>query len=470
VRVLLIKPDNPNIYKHGPQASVVYPPLGLEYLAAYISDIADVRIIDNRIKGINLQVMKQMIEEFQPDFVGISLNYSSQISIARTIARIVKNYGSQTILGGWHPTLAPNETLEFKSIDIVVRGEGEITLRELLQKGSPIGIAGLSYKHNGTLIHNPDRELLDLKTIHAPTRQFRTAAANTTYTFFGFPVDSIETGRGCPFSCNFCAIHHFYRKTYRRRSTKDIIKELQSKEIEKRSNFIFIVDDNFVVNRKSVVELCDAIIKTGVRKYFITQARVDTIVKYPEVFEKMAEAGFFYLFLGIESFSDRTLETLNKQTKYSQIKSAIKILHDLGYIVHGNIILGANIDDTRKDLESTINIARSLDIDIPTFSLMTPFPGTELMKQAVRDDLLLTKDWKDYNWSVPVLKYPNLTSEDLSYYIKKATHELVSFKSAMVGINRFIKNRGLSYHAARISPVDLINMVFQVIKNLRTLI
>jgi radical SAM superfamily enzyme YgiQ (UPF0313 family) len=158
VRVLLIKPDNPNIYKHGPQASVVYPPLGLEYLAAYISDIADVRIIDNRIKGINLQVMKQMIEEFQPDFVGISLNYSSQISIARTIARIVKNYGSQTILGGWHPTLAPNETLEFKSIDIVVRGEGEITLRELLQKGSPIGIAGLSYKHNGTLIHNPDRE------------------------------------------------------------------------------------------------------------------------------------------------------------------------------------------------------------------------------------------------------------------------------------------------------------------------
>ena len=470
LRVLLIKPDNPNVYKHGPQASIVYPPLGLEYLAAYISDIAEVRIIDNRIKEINLKDIEATTEEYQPDFVGISLNYSSQISMARTIARIAKKHNSQTIVGGWHPTLAPNETLEFKSFDIVVRGEGEVTLRELLQKGTPVGVLGLSYKQNGALIHNPDRELIDLKTIRAPSRQFRTPAANALYNFFGFPVDSIETGRGCPFSCNFCAIHHFYRKTYRRRTTRDIINELKSKEVDKRSNFIFVVDDNFVVNKKLVVELCDAIVKTSIRKYFITQVRVDTIVRDPEVFEKMAEAGFFYLFLGIESFSNRTLTSLNKQTEYNQIKSAIRILHDLGYIIHGNIILGANIDDTKKDLESTIKIAGSLDIDIPTFSLMTPFPGTELMRQAERDDLLLTKDWNDYNWSVPVLRYPNLTSEDLSYYIKKATHDLTSFKKAMVGINRFIKNRGLNYHAARLSPIDLINMIFQIVKNVRTLL
>ena len=365
MRVLFIKPDNPDVFKHGPQGSIVYPPLGLEYLAASISDIADIRILDNRTKEINLKVIDKTIEAFQPEFVGISVNYSSQINITRKIARIAKKHGSQTIVGGWHPTLAPNETLEFESIDIVVRGEGEITIRELIQNRSPIGISGLSYKQNGKLIQNPDRELMDLKTIHAPNRQFRTAAANASYSFFGFPVDSIETGRGCPFSCNFCAIHHFYRKTYRRRATQDIIKELQSKEIKKRSSFVFIVDDNFVVDRKSVVELCDAIIKTGIRKYFITQARVDTVVQYPEVFEKMVDAGFFYLFLGLESFSDHTLQTLNKQIKFKQIKSAIKILHDLGYIIQGNIILGANIEDTKQDLESTIEIARSLYIDIP---------------------------------------------------------------------------------------------------------
>ncbi|MBA7642340.1 hypothetical protein ES703_50030 [subsurface metagenome] len=265
-------------------------------------------------------------------------------------------------------------------------------------------------------------------------------------------------------------IPYFYKKTYRRRANQDIINELQSFEIKKRSSFVFIVDDNFIVDRKSVVELCDAIIRNSIKKYFITQARVDTIVKYPKIFEKMADAGFFYLFLGLESFSDQTLEKLNKRIKFRQIKLAIKILHDLGYIIQGNIILGANIEDTKQDLESTIEIARSLEIDVPTFSLMTPFPGTKLMEQALREDLLLTKDWKDYNWSVPVLKYQNLSSDDLSYYLTKANEELLSFKKAMSGITRFIRSRGLSYHTSRISPVDIFNVIFQILKNLKTLL
>ncbi|TKJ18469.1 MAG: hypothetical protein CEE43_17860 [Promethearchaeota archaeon Loki_b32] len=470
MRVLLVKPDNPNVYKHGPQASIVYPPLGLEYIAANIDDIADVRIIDRRTKSLNLNVFSKIIEQFQPDYVGISVNYSSQIYVSHRIASIAKTYGSRTVVGGWHPTLVPSETLEFKSFDIVVRGEGEITMRELIQSDSPIGVAGLSYKRNGKQIHNPDRELIDLKHIQSPNRQFRSASAKKTYNFFGFPVDSIETGRGCPFTCNFCCIPYFYKKTYRRRANQDIINELQSFEIKKRSSIVFIVDDNFIVDRKSVVELCDAIIRNSIKKYFITQARVDTIVKYPKIFEKMADAGFFYLFLGLESFSDQTLEKLNKRIGFSQIKLAIKILHDLGYIIQGNIILGANIEDTNQDLESTIEIAKSLDIDIPTFSLMTPFPGTKLMEQALKEDLLLTKDWKDYNWSVPVLKYQNLSSDDLNYYLTKANEELLSFKKAMSGIKRFIRSRGLSYHTSRISPVDIFNVVFQILKNLKTLL
>ncbi|MCK4481204.1 MAG: B12-binding domain-containing radical SAM protein [Candidatus Lokiarchaeota archaeon] len=470
MRVLLVKPDNPNVYKHGPQASIVYPPLGLEYIAANIDDIADVRIIDRRTKSLSLNIFGKIIEQFQPDYVGISVNYSSQIYVSHRIAGIAKTYGSRTVVGGWHPTLVPSETLEFKSFDIVVRGEGEITMRELIQSDSPIGVAGLSYKRNGKQIHNPDRELMDLKHIQSPNRQFRSASAKKTYNFFGFPVDSIETGRGCPFTCNFCCIPYFYKKTYRRRANQDIINELQSFEIKKRSSFVFIVDDNFIVDRKSVVELCDAIIRNSIKKYFITQARVDTIVKYPKIFEKMADAGFFYLFLGLESFSDQTLEKLNKRIKFRQIKLAIKILHDLGYIIQGNIILGANIEDTKQDLESTIEIARSLEIDVPTFSLMTPFPGTKLMEQALREDLLLTKDWKDYNWSVPVLKYQNLSSDDLSYYLTKANEELLSFKKAMSGITRFIRSRGLSYHTSRISPVDIFNVIFQILKNLKTLL
>ena len=428
-------------------------------------DIADVRIIDNRLNTVNLKVIEKTIEEFQPDYVGISCNYTSQIYIARRIASIAKIHGSRTVIGGWHPTLAAVETLKFQSVDIVVRGEGENTFRELIQNNSPIGIPGLSYKQDGRQIHNPDRELRNLNHTRLPARQFRSAIARATYNFFGFPADCIETSRGCPYSCNFCSIHHFYKNTYRRRKIKDIIRELNSNEIKNRVHLIFIIDDNFFVDPNFVMKLCDAIINNGINKYFMAQVRVDTIVNHPEVYKKMADAGFFYLFLGLESFSDKTLEKLNKRLKFKEIKSALRILHDLGYIIQGNIIIGATLEDTRRDIESTIEIAKSLDIDLLSFSLLTPFPGTKLMEKILSENRLLSKNWNDFNLSVPVIKYPHLSSEDLTYYLKKAYKEANSLKKPLQGIIRLLRTRRLKFHISRISPFDIFKLIPKMTKN-----
>ncbi|MHA1477198.1 MAG: B12-binding domain-containing radical SAM protein, partial [Promethearchaeota archaeon] len=150
----------------------------------------------------------------------------------------------------------------------------------------------LSYKQDGKQVHNPNRELMNLKHIRPPSRHFRSVAAKKTYNFFGIPVDCIETSRGCPYSCNFCSIHHFFRGKYRQHAIRDIIKELQSIKIRNRARLIYIIDDNFVVDHKFVMELSNAIIKSRINKYFMTQVRVDMIVNHPEVFEKMADAGF----------------------------------------------------------------------------------------------------------------------------------------------------------------------------------
>ncbi len=455
---------------YGPQASILFPPLGLEYIAAYIKDIVDVRILDNRLKTVNLKVIEKKIEQFQPDYVGISCNHSPQIYSVRRIASIAKKYGSRTVVGGWHPTLVPEETLESHSVDIIVRGEGEITFRELIQNNSPIGISGLSYKQNGKQIHNPDRELMNLKQIRSPLHHLRSATALANYNFFGLSVDCLETSRGCPYSCNFCSIHYFYKNTYRKRKIQDVIKELHSIEINNRVSIIYFIDDNFVGNRKFVIELCDAIIQNGINKYFMAQVRVDTIVNHPEILKKMADAGFIYLFLGLESFSDRTLERLNKRITFKQIKSALRILHDLGYIIQGSIILGANIEDTKQDLETTIKIAKTLDIDLPIFSLLTPFPGTKLMEQVLKEDLLLSRDWRDFNWSVPVFKYQHLSSDDLSYYLKKAYEEILSLKRVWQGIRRLIRTRGVKFHILRMNPTDMFNMIPKMIKNLGNLL
>ena len=470
LRILLIKPSYSNVYKWGPQTDILTPPLGLEYIAAYIEDIADVRIIDCRLETVNLKVIDKEIEQFQPDYVGISWSFSSQIDFTRRIASIAKTHGCRTVVGGWHPTLVPRETLGFHSIDIIVRGEGEISFRELIQNDSPIGIPSISYKQDGKQIHNPDRELMNLKHIWPPARHFRSVAAKKAYNFFGIPVDCIETSRGCPYSCNFCCIHHFHRKKYRQHSIRDIIKELHSSEIRKRASLIYIIDDNFVVNPKFVIELCDTIIQSRINKYFMTQVRVDMIVNHPEVFEKMAEAGFIYLFLGLESFSDGTLEKLNKQIEFKQIKSALKILHDLGFIVHGNIILGANLEDTKQDIESTIEIAKNMDVDLLTYSLLTPFPGTKLWEHVLSEDLLLTRDWHEFNWSRPIIKYPYLSSDDLSNYLSKAYKETMSFSRPWQGLRRLVNIRGLKFNLLRIDPIDIFKMYFKMLSNLRKIL
>ena len=247
---------------------------------------------------------------------------------------------------------------------------------------------------------------------------------------------------------------------------KNIIKELKSNEIKNRACIIFIVDDNFFVDRKFVMALCDAIINKGIKKYFMAQIRVDMIVKYPEILKKMANAGFIYLFLGLESFSDRTLEKLNKRLNFKQIKSALRILHDLGYFIQGNIIIGATLEDTKQDIESTIEIAKNLDIDLLSYSLLTPFPGTKLMEKVINDDILLSRDWNDFNWSVPVIKYPHLSSDDLSYYLSKAYKETSSLKKPFRGIRMLFLKRGMKFHISRISPVDIFKLISRMIRNL----
>ena len=466
LRVLLISPYYSYDSTLGPHDSIVLPPLGLEIIASHISDLAEVRIVDNRLHKMDSKKIEKIMSKFNPHYVGISCNYTSQIYIVYKLASIAKAQGSQVVVGGWHPTVTVNETLSHRSIDIVVRGEGELTFRELIQMKDPANVKGLSYKKRSKIIHNPDRPFQDIKYLELPSRKLRSFNARNTYNYLGFPIDCIETSRGCPYSCDFCSIHNFYKGAYRHREISEIINEIKSKEVMNHSGFIFITDDNFMVNKKYVMELCSAIISNKIIKYFIAQVRVDSVVNHPDVFKKMAEAGFVYLFLGIESFSDKTLKKRNKQLEFKQIKKAIKLLHNWGYIIHGNIIIGADLDDTADDLESTIKIAKNIDIDIPSFSLLTPFPGTELMEIVKKRNLLSNRDWHSYNWSVPVINYPNLTFNDLKYYLKMAYHEVSAFSHAIRIFKAMIKVHGLKFHMFRLGSPPIIKGIPSMIKTI----
>lgn len=462
MRVLLVMPDYPKNFRYGPKTRITFSPLGLEYIAAHIQDIADTRIFDNRFS--DLKKLEREITDFQPDYVGISVNFSFQIYHANAIAKMAKENGSTTVMGGWHPTLVPAETLSFPWVDIVVRSEGELTFRELLQKQGPQGVSGLSYKYNGKIIHNPSRELADLNQFRLPARLLSIKERQRKYNFFGLPMEAMETSRGCPFHCKFCCIHNFYQHMYRHRSIPHIMQELY--QLQQMCSFIFIVDDNFMVYPKHIEQLCDEIIKQRLNLFFMTTARVDMVSKHRKIYEKMAKAGFISLFLGIESYSNKTLKNLRKQFEFQEIKSAVKILHDLGFLIQGNVILGASLDDTIQDLESTLDISKSLDIDILSFSLLVPYPGTELTEEIEKEGLLLSKDWRKYNWLTPLIKYPHLTSEQLLEYLDRSYSELPRLKNPSQQIVRLVRAHGFPFIFPRIFNKTSFKSMFSSARNI----
>lgn len=394
-----------------------FPPLALEYIAAYVEDLVDVMILDTKAANLSLKQTKEKIEEFKPDLVGLTVPVTSAIDTVLTYAKIAKQYGSTTVIGGWHPTLAVERTLSSPWIDILVRGEGEFTFRELIKNGSPENVNGLSYKKDSQMVHNPDRPFLkNLDELKIPSRHL---VENYEYKIFNMNCDAIETSRGCPQGCRFCSTHVVYKRRWRARSVKNIIKELEIISQNKKITDVFFVDDNILVDMKRVGRLCIEIIR-GKRRgtikkklRFFFQGRLDSMARSPKITELMRKAGFWLVLVGVEATDDKTLELIDKGCRLENIKKGIQVLHDSGIMVMGNVIIGANLWDTIEDVIITIKKTRELGLDLPSFTLLTPFPSTDFYRELKQKNLLLSEDYSKYNWLNPVIKTEKLNPRAL---------------------------------------------------------
>jgi len=394
-----------------------FPPLALEYIAAYVEDLVDVRILDAKATNLSLRQIKRKIEEYRPDLVGLSVPVTSAIDDVLLYAKIAKKYGCTTVIGGWHPTLAVEQTLSSPWIDILVRGEGEFTFRELIETGSPENIKGLSYKSNGKIIHNPDRSFFkNLDELKFPARHL---VQQYKYKIFNMNCDAIETSRGCPQGCKFCSTHVVYKRSWRPRSVENVIKELEIISKNKRIKDVFFVDDNILVNMKRIGKLCIEIIR-GKREgrikkqmHFFFQGRLDSMARHPKITKLMGKAGFWIVLVGVEATDDKGLKIVEKGCNIGNIKRGIEVLHESGIIVMGNVIIGANLEDTLDDVLITIKRTRELTLDLPSFTLLTPFPATEFHRELKKKNLLLTEDFSLYNWLTPVIKTPKFSPKVL---------------------------------------------------------
>ncbi len=331
-----------------------------------------------------------------------------------------KKNGVPTLVGGFHPTLDPAVIDENDSIDMIVRGEGEIALKEILSGKPKNEILGLSYRENGKVYHNPERPFVkNLDDLPLPRNEL---VDNSPYHYLWMRAWVCESSRGCPFTCDFCCVTKFYKGGYRTKSPERVIQELML--VPPKTKVVFFVDDNLTLNKKRVIRICELIQKTNLNKrlMFVCQSRVDDIANNPEMVEEMHKSGFILIFFGFESLKQMALDRMNKGYSLDKALKCVKLCHDNGILVFGSFIIG-NIGETKEDTRRTFKLMKDIEVDFIMTMPITPFPGTKLHDEAVE------KGWveKDLKWEQikssnkkPIMCTPDLTRDEISELLSES--------------------------------------------------
>ncbi|HEX5475158.1 MAG TPA: radical SAM protein [Vicinamibacterales bacterium] len=430
MRVLLL--SMPDSFEHTPSLTMRMPNGALASLAgnlgpAHRAAVADLILVQNRVAA----TVERLVREHAPDVVGLSI-MTFQRRTALRLARLVRRIrpGAILVAGGYDPSLAPDAYDDPSCcIDYIVRGEGELTFRALLDAlaaGADVGgIAGLSFRARpqGRFHHTPARPVTTLEgsALELPDRAARVL---TGYTFMGRPIDIVETSRGCTYDCSFCSIIEMRGRNFHTFDFSRVLADIADARA-RGARAIFLVDDNITLNVRRFEALCRAIVDAHLDDIdYIVQAMTSSIANHGEALAPlMRRAGFRYVFLGIENVLDEDLAFLRAAAKNAQRESgrrtgnatlrAIQLLHRAGLYVVGGIIVG-NPDDTQQSIEANLAFARR-HVDWPYIQHPTPYPGTPMTEDFRRRNLIVNERVEEYDGTTAVVKTAHLSAEEIEF-------------------------------------------------------
>lgn len=348
---------------------------------------------------------RRAIEYFRPDVVGISV-WTGGYRSALNIARISREFNPDitVIAGGVHASLVPLELLEKnQDIDYVVSGEGEVTTVELISalenKTDINGIPGVYSRKDGKIIHTSSRPHID-DLGNLPFPDFEDVFEKNFYSPDAF--GAVIASRGCPYLCSYCASSKLWTNKVRFRSPGNIVDEIEHRIRTCRTQSFRFNDDTFTLQKEMVLAVCDLILNRKLRIRWQCDVRADTIS--PDLIKCMKEAGCYQVNMGVESASSRILSQIKKNISLREVRNAVRIIRSQGIDIAMYFMIGFP-GETKQEALETIHIANKLKPDIPIWSIVTPYPGTEIYESLKKQNLLpRIDDWSLYFHHSPLLR------------------------------------------------------------------
>ena len=428
LRILLL--SMPDSFEHTPTLAVRMPNGALASLAGNVDRhhhvaVADLVLAQGRVRD----TIEQLLRDVDPDLVGLSVMTFQRRTARRIIAFIrALNPAARIVVGGYDPSLQPEAwTHADLGVDVIVRGEGDLTFRDVvraLDRGMSLStIPGIWYREGSSIRRNPPRPIASLEAndVEPPNRAARVLAG---YTMLGRPIDIVETSRGCTYDCSFCSIIEMRGRNFHRFPIPRVLRDIADAR-ERGARVIFFVDDNITIDVPRFTALCQAIIDSGLNDidYMVQGMTAPFATHGATLGPLMKQAGFRYVFLGIENVLEDDLAFLKARAKNTRhgnepsagnaTQAAIDVLHRHGMFVVGGLIVG-NPDDTRESIAANLSFARR-HVDWPYIQHPTPYPGTPMTREFLARGLIANPRVEEYDGTTAVTRSVHLEPDEIEF-------------------------------------------------------
>ncbi len=404
--------------------------------------------------------------DFKPDAIAISFMTAGSTSayfLAQHITRAIPDI--PLIAGGIHPTLLPEEPLK-KGFNYVIRGEGEVTIVELIKaiqnKSNDLEtILGISYLSHGQIYHNQNRPFIaDLDALPFPAFYLM-----KDYQKHAYASSGIITSRGCPFTCTYCASKLLWTRQVRFRSPKNIVNEIIDRHKKYGLASFAFHDDTFTLNRKYVEQFCLLVLKLSFKISWHCDTRGDTLDL--NLLKLMKRAGCQHIYLGLESGSPKIQKLIKKNLSTVKVKQAIKMARQARIETTVYFMVGFP-EETEEDIKQSIAVMKDLKPDHAIWGILTPYPGTEIWQLAIKKGLVnYQTDWANYfhHYNQGNI-FGSVSKESWDKLLKEINEEQnkLNSKLTIIKIKAKIKNNFYLLKLAIKKPSKAINYIKKRIK------